>query len=100
MYTSPFLEEFEERIQINGVNIPKDELAKATSDVKNAIDKVIEEGFENPTQFEIITAIMFYYFATMFHFQFSYFQFWLSISHETFKSNLHICFIFLFPLDS
>ena len=29
MYTSPYLEEFEERIQINGVNIPKSDLAEA-----------------------------------------------------------------------
>lgn len=63
MYTSPFLEEFEERIQVNGVNIPKEDLAKVTLIVKGAIDKVVELGFENPTQFEIITSIMFYYFA-------------------------------------
>ena len=28
MYTSPYLEEFEERIQINGDNIPKDKLVE------------------------------------------------------------------------
>ncbi len=63
MYTSPYLEEFEERIQINGENIKKEELAFFMSDVKEAIEKVIELGYESPTQFEIITALMFYYFS-------------------------------------
>ena len=63
MYTSPYLEEFEERIQINGENIDKDDLAILMGDIKNAIDKVMELGYESPTQFEIITALMFYYFS-------------------------------------
>lgn len=63
MYTSPFLQEFEERIQINGVNISKQDLAQVTTEIKEVIKKVIELGYDNPTQFEIITAIMFYYFS-------------------------------------
>lgn len=62
MYTSPYLEEFEERIQINGENIEKDKLVKLLERVKTAIKKVIEEGFEHPTEFEIITALMFLHF--------------------------------------
>lgn len=62
MYTSPYLEEFEERIQINGENIPKDTLIELLEQVRTAIDKVIEEGFEHPTEFEIITALMFLHF--------------------------------------
>lgn len=62
MYTSPYLEEFEERIQINGINISKDELALIVSEVKEAVDKVIDMGFEHPTEFEIITAAGFLYF--------------------------------------
>ena len=63
MYTSPFLEEFEERIQINGVNIPKSILAKLITRIKAAVDKVIEKGYNHPTEFEIITCLMFLYFA-------------------------------------
>ncbi|MGL4451420.1 MAG: bifunctional folylpolyglutamate synthase/dihydrofolate synthase [Sarcina sp.] len=63
MYTSPYLEEFEERIQINGVNIPKEKLAKLVTEIKEVTDKVIENGFDNPTQFEIITTLMFLYFS-------------------------------------
>lgn len=63
MYTSPYLEEFEERIQINGENIPKDRLAQLVTKIKKAVDKVIEEGYNHPTEFEIITCLMFLYFA-------------------------------------
>lgn len=62
MYTSPYLEEFEERIQINGENINKDILVHLLEEVKIAISKVIEEGYEHPTEFEIITALMFLHF--------------------------------------
>lgn len=62
MYTSPYLEVFEERIQINGKNIPKEKLVSLLEEVKIVIDKVIEEGYEHPTEFEILTALMFLYF--------------------------------------
>lgn len=62
MYTSPYLEEFEERIQIDGENINKDILVNLLEEVKIAINKVIEEGYEHPTEFEIITALMFLHF--------------------------------------
>ncbi|MDQ0150446.1 bifunctional folylpolyglutamate synthase/dihydrofolate synthase [Eubacterium multiforme] len=62
MYTSPYLEEFEERIQINRENIKKEELAFYMKDVKKAVDEVIKEGYSHPTEFEIITCLMFLYF--------------------------------------
>ncbi|MBL4938196.1 bifunctional folylpolyglutamate synthase/dihydrofolate synthase [Clostridium sp. YIM B02515] len=62
MYTSPFLEEFEERIQINGVNIPKDHLSDVVTAVSAAVDRVMQLGYEHPTEFEIITCAMFLYF--------------------------------------
>lgn len=62
MYTSPYIEEFEERIQVNGKNISKEELINVISRVKEAVDKVIEMGYEHPTQFEIITCAMYLYF--------------------------------------
>lgn len=63
MYTSPFLEEFEERIQINRVNISREDLSKYLEKIKVAVDKVIEEGYNHPTEFEIITCLMFKYFS-------------------------------------
>ena len=62
MYTSPFLEEFEERIQIDGQNIPKEVLAELVTLIKPSIDKVKDEGFGHPTEFEMITVIMLLYF--------------------------------------
>lgn len=62
MYTSPYLEEFEERMQINGENIPKDRLVDLLEKVKGAVGRVIEEGYSHPTEFEIITVMMLLYF--------------------------------------
>lgn len=62
MYTSPYLEEFEERIQINRQNISKESLALVISEVKDVIDKVREYDLGEPTEFEIITCAMFLYF--------------------------------------
>ncbi|MBM7870039.1 dihydrofolate synthase/folylpolyglutamate synthase [Clostridium pascui] len=62
MYTSPFIEEFEERIQINNNNIPKEKLCEVVERVKIAVHKTCELGYDEPTEFEIITAVMFVYF--------------------------------------
>ncbi|WP_026477081.1 bifunctional folylpolyglutamate synthase/dihydrofolate synthase [Alkaliphilus transvaalensis] len=63
LYTSPYLETFTERIQINGENIPEERLAEITSLVKEKIQQMVEEGRNHPTEFEVVTAIGFYYFA-------------------------------------
>ncbi|KEI96534.1 folylpolyglutamate synthase [Clostridium botulinum A2B3 87] len=63
MYTSPYIEEFEERIQINGHNITKKDLGYIITKVANIVEKVENMGYGNPTEFEIITVAMFYYFC-------------------------------------
>ncbi len=62
LYTSPHLERFTERIQINGKEITEEEVATLTEKVKTACDEMMRLGFEHPTTFEIITAIGFLYF--------------------------------------
>ncbi len=62
LYTSPFLERFNERIKINGIDIPDEVLGRITASVKVACDKMVESGMEHPTTFEIGTAIGFVYF--------------------------------------
>ncbi|OFI06116.1 folylpolyglutamate synthase [Clostridium acetireducens DSM 10703] len=61
-YISPYLEEFEERMQINNNSISKEDLTNLVEKVSKAVDKVIELGYEHPTEFEIITCVMFLYF--------------------------------------
>jgi dihydrofolate synthase/folylpolyglutamate synthase len=61
-YTSPFIEEFEERMQINNKNIPKDDLSDIVTTVSKAVDTVVALGYSNPTEFEIITCVGFLYF--------------------------------------
>ncbi|MEJ8554751.1 bifunctional folylpolyglutamate synthase/dihydrofolate synthase [Tepidibacter sp. Z1-5] len=62
IYTSPYLESFTERIRINSENIEESELARVTEIVKSKVDNMVESGFNHPTEFEIVTAIAFYYY--------------------------------------
>ncbi|MCX7951733.1 MAG: bifunctional folylpolyglutamate synthase/dihydrofolate synthase, partial [Clostridiales bacterium] len=61
-YTSPYLERFTERIKINNNEILEDDVVKLVENIKPAIETVIKEGFDHPTEFEIITACAFKYF--------------------------------------
>ena len=62
LFTSPYLETFTERIRINGINIPEEDLGKATEILKEKVDIMLSEGFNHPTEFEIVTAIAFLYY--------------------------------------
>ncbi|SHJ69068.1 bifunctional folylpolyglutamate synthase/dihydrofolate synthase [Paramaledivibacter caminithermalis] len=63
LFTSPYLEEFTERIRINGQNIPKDDLAEVTEKVKTKVEVMLKEGKNHPTEFEIVTAIAMLYYS-------------------------------------
>lgn len=63
LYTSPFIYEFNERIQIDGVPISDDDLRRMMEKVKTATEKMLSEGNEHPTEFELITALAYLYFA-------------------------------------
>ena len=62
LFISPFIFEFNERIQINHKNITPDELNKITYTVKCAADEIFNDS-DYPTEFEFYTAIAFLYFA-------------------------------------
>lgn len=62
LFSSPYIERFNERIQINGLDIPDETLGRLTSLIEEKSNIMIEEGLEHPTTFEIITAIAFMYF--------------------------------------
>lgn len=61
LFTSPYVFDFCERIQINNKNIPHDDLALVVEKVKNACDRLSAKGTE-PTEFEAITAAAMLYF--------------------------------------
>lgn len=56
LFTSPFVLDFRERIQINGIPIRKSGLAASVNYVKPFADQMLKNG-EILTEFEIITAI-------------------------------------------
>lgn len=60
---SPFVIEFTERFSINGEYIPKSTLAKITEKIKYYQEKIFDEDGLVLLEFEIVTAIAFYYFA-------------------------------------
>ena len=59
LYTSPYIYRFNERIQVNGEQIPDEDVATVTEYVK----QFAETMEEKPTEFELVTAIGFEYFA-------------------------------------
>ena len=59
LFTSPYLVSFEERIRIDGVPISIDELRQVTLEVRDAAETMSE----HPTEFELMTAVAFCYFA-------------------------------------
>jgi dihydrofolate synthase/folylpolyglutamate synthase len=61
LFTSPYVFDFCERIQINNKNIPHDDLSRVVEKVKNACDRLSAKGTE-PTEFEAITAAAMLYF--------------------------------------
>ena len=77
VFTSPYLERFSERIRIidgkEGAvrlseddsfgEIPADKLDELSDRVAKAQEIMLKEGMEHPTEFELITAIGFLYFA-------------------------------------
>lgn len=62
IYTSPYIERFTERIRINNDEISRDDIAGLVSELEPLIDKVVGEGLDHPTEFEIITACALKYF--------------------------------------
>ncbi len=58
LYTSPYIHDFRERIQVNGELIDKEELVFIGEEVLAYTEKL----YEQPNQFELITIIAFLYF--------------------------------------
>lgn len=61
-YISPFILEFRERMQINGQMIPPEALCTLGEKVRAASEEMARDGMP-PTEFELVTAIGFLWFA-------------------------------------
>lgn len=63
IFTSPFLEVFNERIEFDRQLISDEDLKLCTDRVVEKVDEMVAEGIDSPTEFEVITAVAFVYFA-------------------------------------
>ena len=63
LYTSPHLECYEERFEVDGEIISEKDFEATILEVKRVTDEMATEGEECPTQFEVLTAVAFLYFA-------------------------------------
>jgi dihydrofolate synthase/folylpolyglutamate synthase len=64
MFTSPHLSTFTERIQVNGRQIPVDDVLRLVNMIKPLCEEMEEDpGLRHPTFFEIITAMAFKHFS-------------------------------------
>ena len=62
LFTSPYVVDFRERMQINSELIGKDELTKHVEKIVPLIEKLKKSGIE-PTEFEVVTAVALDWFA-------------------------------------
>ena len=62
LYTSPFLEVFNERIELDHSFISDEDLQVYTDRVLEKVKVLTDRGEDSPTEFEVITAVAFLYF--------------------------------------
>ena len=60
-FVSPYLQRFNERIQVNGEPIPDEDLTVLAEYIKGIGEEMLSSGLEHPTRFETITAMAFKY---------------------------------------
>lgn len=61
-YVSPHLIDYTERIYCGGHDISREDFARAATAVREAAEAAVAEGVEAPTEFELLTAMAFWYF--------------------------------------
>jgi len=62
LFTSPHIHSYRERFRINGEMISHGEVAELITMIKPLLEKMVQEGYEHPTEFEVNTAMAFQYF--------------------------------------
>ena len=61
-YSSPAVFTYEEIIQVDGTYIEKEAVARLISQIREAAEEMVKDGFSHPTVFEMETAMAFCYF--------------------------------------
>ncbi|MEW9700145.1 folylpolyglutamate synthase/dihydrofolate synthase family protein [Paenibacillus sp. SI8] len=62
-FTSPYLEKYTNRIQVNGADIEDDVLRRLVNEMKPIVDEIAETEVGSPSMFEISTALAILYFG-------------------------------------
>ena len=62
-FISPFIMEFRERIEIDGVQISEDEVIAIGAELKAVVNRYTSETGQTPLEFELVTVMGFLYFA-------------------------------------
>lgn len=63
LYISPFLERWNERVQVGGQPIADEDVARLVAEVRPQVEAMVAEGHEQPTEFEVTTALAFLHYA-------------------------------------
>lgn len=63
LYTSPSLERFTDRFQVDRWDMAESELAELVGLLRGHIEQMVAEGHEQPTEFEVTTVLGFLYYA-------------------------------------
>ncbi|MGI6097307.1 MAG: bifunctional folylpolyglutamate synthase/dihydrofolate synthase [Dethiobacteria bacterium] len=65
LYTSPYLEQFTNRIAVNGSDINFWHLVRLVERIKPLVEEIAATDLGQPTEFEVVTALALTYFAEM-----------------------------------
>ncbi|QOY34017.1 bifunctional folylpolyglutamate synthase/dihydrofolate synthase [Anaerobacillus isosaccharinicus] len=63
-FTSPAINKINDKVKVNGVEIPDENFASIIEHFKPIIEKMSRTSVGSPTEFELMTAVAFQYFAT------------------------------------
>lgn len=64
-FTSPYIEQFNERISVNGIPIADNDITRLVNIIKPLTDELENTPLGPPTEFEVITAMAIYYFSEL-----------------------------------
>jgi dihydrofolate synthase/folylpolyglutamate synthase len=64
-FTSPYIEQFNERISVDGVPIPDEDMTSLVKIIKPLAEELEQSELGPPTEFEVITAMAIHYFAEL-----------------------------------